>query len=153
MISTLPKRHIAGASLADVLIASVILGIGAAAACSLSFSITTQEQIASHVSRGASIVENAAALYGLGLEPDSIMNLMPLDANVALTHGSEVAETVDGDLDLLRVDWTVTINTVDSPEKSWSEGDWTGGGDGFSPRQRTITVRAYRSSHQLRNDQ
>lgn len=153
MISSLPNRRTAGASLTDVLIASVILGIGAAAACSLSFSITTQEQIATNVSRGASIVENAAALYGLGLDPDTILNLIPSDSHVALAHGSEVTETVDGDLDFCRVDWTVTINTVDSPGRDWSDGYWTGGGSGYSPRQRTITVRAYRSSHQLRNDQ
>lgn len=152
MVPLLPSRRTAGTSLPDVLIASVIVAMGAMAAASLSFSIHTQEEIASRVSRGATMAENAAMLYGLGLDSAAVINLLPADPHLTLTAGSEGAEMAGGDLSLRFVQWTVTINTVDDVG-SWSAGYWTGGGDGASPRQRTISVRAYRSSHQLRNDQ
>jgi hypothetical protein len=152
MIPALNPRPTSGASLADVLIATVILGIGIAAASSLSLSISTQEEIATRVSRGASMVENIAMLYGLGLDRDAVLTLMPTDPYVTLSAGSENTETIGGDLVLRYIDVTATINTVDNVG-SWSPGYWTGGGDGNAPRQRTISVRAYRSSHQLRNDQ
>lgn len=152
MIAALHPRRTCGASLADVLIATAILSVGVMAAASLSLSIATQEEIASRVSRGTGMLENAAMLYGLGLDASAALSLMPTDPYVTLSAGSESTETVDGDLQFHRVTLTATVNTVDNVG-SWSPGYWTGGGDNNAPRQRTITVRAYRSSHQLRNDQ
>lgn len=148
----LKPRRTSGASLPDVLIASVILGIGALAAASLSFSMITQEEIAARVSRGNAMVENAAELYGLGLNASAVLDLMPTDPCITLSAGTEGTETVGTDLTLRYVEFTATITTVDDVG-SWSPGYWTGGGDGAAARTRTVTVRAYRSSHQLRNDQ
>jgi len=145
-------RRNAGYSLPDILIASVILGIGVMAAASLTFSMNTQEEIATRVGRGASMVENAVRLYSLGVNAADAVALIPTDPHVTLSAGAESTETVAGDLVMWRVEFTATINTVDDVG-SWSPGYWTGGGDGAAPRQRTITLRAYRSSHQLRMDQ
>lgn len=152
MRPTLAPRRNAGVCLADVLIASVILTAGVLAAASLAFSMNTQEEISARVARGTAMAESAAALYSLGLAPATVLQLLPTDPILSLSAGTESAETVSGDLNLRFVEFTVTINTVDDVG-SWSAGYWTGGGNSASPRQRTLTVRAYRSSHQLRNDQ
>jgi hypothetical protein len=141
-----------GYTLPDILIASLILGVGIMAASSLAFSLNTQEELAARVGRGTTMVENAAMLYGLGLDASAVLKLIPTDPHITLTAGSESLETGSGDLSLRWAEFTVTINTVDDVG-SWSPGSWTGGGDLAAPRQRTLTVRAYRSSHQLRNDQ
>lgn len=152
-MNNLPQlRRPRGSSLPDVLIASVILGVGALAASSLSFSMITQEEIAARMSRGTTMVENAAALYSLGLDATAALDLLPSDPCVTLTAGTEGTETVATDLTLRYVEFTATITTVDDVG-SWSPGYWTGGGDGAAARTRTVSVRAYRSSQQLRNDQ
>ncbi|MEM0970871.1 MAG: hypothetical protein AAGJ31_16070 [Verrucomicrobiota bacterium] len=146
------RRQARGYSLPDVLIATTILAVGVMAATSLSLSMATQEDITWRTSRLGSLTENAAALYGMGLDPSEIASILPTDPYVSMVLGAENTETLGTNFSLRYMDIQATVNTVDDVG-SWSAGYWTGGGDGAAPRQRTFSLRAYRSSHQLRNDQ
>ncbi len=136
-------------SLADVLVACVILGMGVAAATSLTLSMNTQEEIAWRVSRGANQLENAAAVFNLGIDASAVPSLLPPDPAVSISAGTEITEDVSGFL-LRAATFTATVTSVDD-NGSWSAGSWTGGSDG-APVTRTMSARAYRSNHQLRMD-
>jgi type II secretory pathway pseudopilin PulG len=136
----------AGYSLVDTMIAATILAIAVGAACSLTLGMNTEDEIAWRVSRGMTLLDNATALYGLGLSPDTISRVLPTDSLAAVSFGTEASETVS-DLQLQAVDVSVTIRTVDDTG-SWTPGAWTGGGDA-SEKARVVTARVYRSSFQL----
>jgi type II secretory pathway pseudopilin PulG len=135
-----------GYSLADTLIAAAILGIAVSAASSLSLGMNTQDEIAWRVSRGNALLENACALYGLGLTTAQVSALLPTDPQASVSFGTQASETISG-LQLQAVDVTLTIQSTDDTG-SWTPGSWTGGGDS-SPTSRTATLRVYRSPLQL----
>ncbi len=135
-----------GYSLVDTLIAAAILGIGVSAAATLTLGMNTQDEISWRVSRGTALLENAATLYGLGLAPATVIDLLPTDPSVTVSFGSPAEETVEG-LSMQAVDISATVTTADDTG-SWTAGSWTGGGNA-SPTIRTLTVRAYRSVFQL----
>ena len=135
-----------GYSLADTMVAPTIIGIAVSAACSLTLGINTQEEIAWRVSRGTALLENATALYALGLEPATVLNLLPPDPNAEASFGEEAAETISG-LQFQAVDVSVTTTTADDTG-SWTPRSWTGGGDS-TPPSRATTARVYRSPFQL----
>ena len=66
-------------SLVEVLAASGILLMAIGAIFSLSYGTLSQEEITRKLARGYCFQENAAKLYYLGLEPEEIINLLPLD--------------------------------------------------------------------------
>lgn len=68
-----------GYSLVEVLAASGILLMAISAIFSLSYGTLSQEEITRKLARGYCFQENAAKLYYLGLEPEEIINLLPLD--------------------------------------------------------------------------
>jgi type II secretory pathway pseudopilin PulG len=136
----------AGYSLVDTLVAATILGIAVSAACSLTLGMNTQEEISWRVSRGTALLENATALYGLGLEPATVLSLLPTDSVAEVSFGDEAAETISG-LQLEAVNVSVTTTTVDDTG-SWTARAWTGGGDS-SPKVRTTLARVYRAAFQL----
>ena len=136
----------AGYSLVDTLIAATILSIAVSAGCSLTLGMNTQDEISWRVSRGMTVLENATALYGMGLSPDSVADLLPPDPVAEVEFGTEEEETVSG-LELQAVDVTVTTRTVDDTG-SWTPGAWTGGGDSTA-RYRSLTAKVYRSPFQL----
>ena len=68
-----------GYSLVEVLAASGILLMAIGAIFSLSYGTLSQEEITRKLARGYCFQENAAKLYYLGLEPEEIINLLPLD--------------------------------------------------------------------------
>lgn len=139
-------RSCRGYSLADTMVAAAIVGIAVSAACSLTLGMNTQDEIAWRVSRGTCVLENAGALYALGLEPDLAVELLPPDPNAVVSFGEPGAETVSG-LEFQAVDVSVTTTTADDTG-SWTAGSWSGGGNS-TPPQRTTSVRVYRSPVQL----
>lgn len=145
-------RNLAGAgrggySLVDTLIAATILGIALSAACSLTLGMSTQEEIGWRVSRGTALLDGACALYGLGLTTAQAAAVLPTDPQAAVTYGAQASETISG-LQMQAVDVSVTITTTNGGT-SWTPGAWTGGGD-LTARQRTTTLRVYRSPFQLK---
>ena len=66
-------------SLVEVLSASGILLMGIGAVLSLSHGTLSQEEVTRQLARGYCFQENAAKLYYLGLEPEEIIDLLPLD--------------------------------------------------------------------------
>lgn len=68
-----------GYSLVEVLAASGILLMAIGAIFSLSYGTLSQEEITRKLARGYCFQENAAKLYYLGLDPEEIINLLPLD--------------------------------------------------------------------------
>ena len=128
------------------MIAATIIGIAVSAACSLTLGMNTQDEIAWRASRGTALLENATALYALGLEPATVLNLLPADPNAEVSFGEEAAETIEG-LQLQAVDVSVTTTTADDTG-SWTARSWTGGGDS-TPPTRTTNARVYRSPFQL----
>jgi len=135
-----------GYSLADTMIAAAITWDRGQRRLQLDPRNERSEEIAWRVSRGTSLLENATALYALGLEPATVLNILPADPNAEVTFGEEAAETISG-LELQAVDVSVTTTTADDTG-SWTAGSWTGGGNS-TPPTRTTTAKVYRSPFQL----
>ena len=137
-----------GYSLAEVLVASAILMIGVGAAASLSLSITTQEEIVWRAARGVNMVETAAILYQQGIDPDLVLDLIPLDEAVTLSVvGSEADEAIANVGTMRGITFRAQIATV-IDGGSWTAGSWTGGSDSSVPT-RTVDARIYRSTIDL----
>ncbi len=138
-----------GYSLADILIASAILGIGVSAAASLTLSMNTQEDLSWRVTRGLNMVENAATLYTLGLSPADAVKYLPTDSDTTVSVQVAEADETVSDLEFKTATFRATIEPV-RDEGSWSAGMWTGGSDATIP-SRTLDLKVYRSNLQIRN--
>jgi hypothetical protein len=148
LIHPQPAKGRSAYSLAEVLVAAGILMIGVSAAASLTLTMNTQEDIAWRVARGLNILETAAALYQMGMDKDAVIETIPLDAAVELSHlDDEADETISGAGTLRGVTFRVEIqSTVDAG--SWSAGTWTGGSDSTVPT-RIVDARAYKATIDL----
>lgn len=143
------RKRNKGYSLADVLVASAILGVGVSAAASLTLTMNTQEDMSWRVTRGLNLAENAAALYGLGLAPSDVIAYLPTDPDTTVTvQVAEANETVQ-EMSFKSATFRASIQPV-RDEGSWSAGKWTGGSQATIPT-RTLDLKAYRSNLQIRN--
>ena len=79
MIFGIKKITCRAYSLIEVLAASGILLMAIGAILSLSHGTLLQEESTRKLARAYCLQENAAKLYYLGLEPEEIINLLPLD--------------------------------------------------------------------------
>ncbi len=85
-------------TLIEALVASSVLLIGISAAGSLSLSMVTQEEISERSIKAFSYLENAAALYRMGVDPSMISNLLPPEPVItSFTHfpGSQIISGSD----------------------------------------------------------
>jgi prepilin-type N-terminal cleavage/methylation domain-containing protein len=71
-----------GYTLIEVLIAASIVAAGIAAASVLALTMTTQEESNALAARALNMQEQAGRLYQLGLDPDTITNIIPPEPNV-----------------------------------------------------------------------
>tara|TARA_R110002096_G_scaffold54517_18_gene140647 strand:+ start:3997 stop:4458 length:462 start_codon:yes stop_codon:yes gene_type:complete len=143
------RKRNKGYSLADVLVASAILGVGVSAAASLTLTMNTQEDMSWRVTRGLNLAENAVALYVLGMAPSDAIAYLPTDPDTTVTvQVAEVSDTIS-EMAFKSTTFRASIQPV-RDEGSWSEGKWTGGSQATIPT-RTLDLKAYRSNLQIRN--
>ncbi len=71
-----------GYTLIEVLIAAVLVAIGAAAAAMLSLTMVSQQLTSVTVARALNYQEQACRLYQLGLDQTTITNILPRESGV-----------------------------------------------------------------------
>ena len=140
--NTCSRFCIAGYSLVEVLAATGIIAMGVAAAVSLSFTTTAQEESGNRIARAIAITESAARMYQLGMSGAEIIRLLPPDPVVYDISITEDAPAVSGAGALQRAVITVQYETSPGSE-TWDPGEWTGGPGGASSR-RTLSVTSLR---------
>lgn len=163
-------------SLVEVMVASAIMMIGVAAACSLSLTMVSQEEGNVRASRALNYFENTMALFQLGLSPAEISAIMPPEpslvsitftpnttaiANVGAPERVDVSMTFSTSIHLLGADgqpaWSNTWKTDGSTTNTygtsgtlavvtWSNSKWTGGADGSDTYRVTQTLPVLRTS-------
>lgn len=145
-----------GYTLVEVLVGSSILMMGFAAACVMSLTMITQEEMSHRMARALSVQENAARLFQLGIDPSQInadnttsTGLLPSNSDMTLTIAAE-DETVAGVGTLEAVTITTNIlTTEDDSNLTAAEIGWTAGARRASasePRaERTSKLTVYRS--------
>ena len=141
------KRH-KGYTLIESLVASAILMIGIGAAASMSLTMLTQEEVNERTVRAMNHLENAAALYNLGLDSALIEELLPTEPVVTSLTFTSVNRTItnpSGGASLGNVS-AMEIEMVFKPAsttRTWANEKWTGGDASVT---RTHTVEVFRSS-------
>ncbi len=92
MRTRINRRHNrAGYTLVEAAVAATVLLIAVGAACALSLTMITQEEIHVRVSRAVNLVENATRLYHLGIDTEvpsgstdaTVFSLLPPDPMVS----------------------------------------------------------------------
>lgn len=155
MKTSIQKRvATAGYTLLEVAVASSILMIGVGAACILSLTMVKQGEAHLRVSRAVNIMENAAHLYHLGIDPAEIVNLLPPDPMIKTF--SYAAPTTAQTVDMPQIGtpqavmFTLEFYTA-SASNTWSAGTWGGRPDTSDASQedtRTIgPLKVYRHSY------
>ena len=145
------RKRNKGYSLADILVASAILGVGVSAAASLTLTMNTQEEMSWRLTRGLNLAENAASLYVLGLSSTDAIAYLPTDPNTTISIQSAESSAQVEEMDFKTTTFRASILPVED-EGSWSDGMWTGGSQASIPT-RTLDLRVYRSNLHLRNYQ
>jgi hypothetical protein len=114
-----------------VLVAAAILMIAVTAAAALALATVTQEEINTRIARCINLHEQAARLYQLGLEPDTIRAILPVDPAVITNTPQPVFTSVTppNGLTVEQVTSTLTFTTSEA-----------------SGSQRTSTITAIRPS-------
>ena len=134
--------------------ASSVILIGIAAACTLSLAMVSQEEGNIRASRALSVFEDCAHLYQLDMDPADILAIVPADnavVNITMTDttgavaGVGVPESID-----IQMEFSTAMNKkMDSPtgeDIDYRAGTWTGGADGSAYNRFTETMAVYRSS-------
>ena len=143
------RRHSAGYSLVEVVVASTVLLIGVGAACVLSHTMIGQEETHVRAARANNVAENATRLYQLGFSGAEAKALLPPDPMIKnLTVSSEqVANLAIGDPEY--VSWSLEFYPIPS-SGVWTANTWGGKPDtsisGNSDTRTLGPVKAYRSS-------
>lgn len=107
------RRQKSGYTLVEVLVASGILAMGIAAACSMSLAMGAQEEMNHRIALALNHQENAARLFQLGVGP----SILPADPNTTLdltTSTSAVAGA--GSLVTAVIKATITTHGTDTRE-------------------------------------
>lgn len=137
-----------GYTLIEALVASGVLLIGVSAACSMSLSLVTQEEINERSVRAFNYLDNAARLYRLGMKTSEIPALLPTEAIVdSLTFVprqvavSGVDPTSPHTVQIMRV--TMSYHPSGATESySGSDLEWTGGDDAATRSEYVDVFRA-----------
>lgn len=130
----------AGYTLIEVAVAATVLLIAVGAACALSLTMITQEEMHVRVSRAINLVENATRLYQLGIDTEvpsgstdpTVFSLLPPDLMVtSFTATAQTAPAMAGIGAPEQVSFSITFNpTYDSsvwqPATSTFSGTWGG---------------------------
>lgn len=153
---TLRRAASSGYTLVEVLVGSSILMLGFAAACVMSLTMVTQEEMSHRMARALSVQENAARLFQLGIDPALInadnstsTGLLPSNSDMSLSITAEDG-TVTGVGTLEAVTITANIFTTENDSNlTAAEIGWTAGARRASatePRaERTTKLTVYRS--------
>lgn len=96
LISFLSSPRRCAYTLIEALVASSVLLIGISAAGSLSLSMVTQEEISERSIKAFSYLENAAALYRMGVDPAMIASLLPPEPIITSFTYSNGNQTISG---------------------------------------------------------
>ncbi|MEC5126764.1 type II secretion system protein [Verrucomicrobiales bacterium BCK34] len=123
-----------GYTLIEALVASGVLLIGVSAACSMSLSLVTQEEINERSVRAFNYLDNAARLYRLGMEPSEIPALLPNEPIVdSITFVSRqvsangMGPTGTASLPIMRITMTYfpsgATAAYDKDVEQWTGGD------------------------------
>ena len=128
------RNYSAGYTLVEVLVASSILMLGISAACVMSLTMVTQEEMSHRMARALNAQENAARLFQLGVDnaqisadPTVTTGILPACSDVALSIDA-VDGTVAGvgTLDAAAITATIYTTEPDSTlaqtEKGWTAG-------------------------------
>lgn len=121
-------------TLIEALVASGVLLIGVSAACSMSLSLVTQEEINERSIRAFNYLDNAARLYRLGMEPSEIPALLPSEPMVdsltfvgRKTAASGIGVSGSTAFPIMRVTMTYhpsgATASYDPDEEQWTGGD------------------------------
>jgi type II secretory pathway pseudopilin PulG len=123
-------RSTRGYSLVEVLVAGGILALGIGAACVMSLTMATQEEMLHRMARNLNLQENAARMYQLGLNASEITGsngLLPGSNDLTLSFATSNA-TLAG-LGVVPAQ-TITATIKTTPDDSilpTSARGWTGG--------------------------
>lgn len=139
-----------GYTLIEALVASSILLIGIAAACSMSLAMVTQEEINERANQSFNYIDNCTRLVQLGVDPVSIRTqiLPECDTITGLTiEPHNVAVPGLGTVER----WWIKFaySTTASQSASIVEGGWTGG---IKDTDRQHAFYVYSSDHFLDGD-
>lgn len=150
------RRSSAGYTLVEVLVASSILMLGISAACVMSLTMVTQEEMSHRMARALNAQENAARLFQIGLDnaqisadPTVTTGILPACSDVALSIDA-VDGTVAGvgTLDAAAITATIYTTEPDSTltqtEQGWTAGARRAGMSG-ARASRTNVLTVYRS--------
>ncbi|MEM6910382.1 MAG: prepilin-type N-terminal cleavage/methylation domain-containing protein [Verrucomicrobiota bacterium] len=83
-----------GYTIIEILIASAVLSLGAAAAASLAMTSTRQEDMNWRIALSLNWHESAATLYRLGHSPSEILDILPPNPDVQTHTITESATTI-----------------------------------------------------------
>jgi type II secretory pathway pseudopilin PulG len=124
-------RHNAGYSLVEVLVAGGILALGIGAACIMSLTMVTQEEMLHRMARNINLQENAARMYQIGLNASDITGangLLPGSSDLTLTFATKTTNlTGIGAVPAQTITATINSTPADSILPTAARG-WTGGG-------------------------
>lgn len=154
----------AGYTLVEVAVAATVLLIAVGAACVLSLTMITQEEMHVRVSRAINLMENAARIYQLGIDTEvpsgstdpTVFSLLPPDPMVtSFTATAQTAAAMTGIGAPQQVSFSITFNptadpSVWQPATSSFPGTWGGRPDtavaGNSDTRTIGPVKAMRAS-------
>lgn len=114
MTTRLLNSKTGGYTLVEVLIAAGLLGLAVAAAASLALAMASQEQQNARVARAINQQEQAVRLYQMGVDPTTILALLPPDRNVVSISfdSSTLAVSGVGNLEKAICRMTFDVNEV-----------------------------------------
>jgi type II secretory pathway pseudopilin PulG len=117
--------------LVEVLVAAGILAAGIAAACVMSLTMATQEEMLHRMGRNFNLQENAARLYQIGLNSGDITGsngLLPASNDLTLTFTTTTTTLAGvGNVPAQTIRATIYSTPEDSSLNNDARG-WTGGG-------------------------
>lgn len=134
-------------TLIEALVASSILLVGIGAACSMSLTLVTQEEINERSVRAVNYLDNAVRLYQMGVETADIGAILPPEPAVDSIGFSTRTVNVTGIGNIPATTITVTWTPAEGAGAGTPGGpEWTGGDPDVT---RTISVEAIRSGSHL----
>ncbi len=155
MKTNLRRTGRAAYSLVEVTVAASLVMVGIAAACTLTLAMISQEEGNVRAARALNYFENAMNLYQLGIHPDDIEALLPVDksvVNLTITpNATAIAGIGTPDRVDMQLEFTTSVNTMidengDEVLVNWSAETWTGGADGTTNNRVTPVMSVYRTS-------